>query len=73
MSLDRIFQIVAAALAVAAIYFFFRGNIDGMFVSAVLGAVAFFLNIRFQARDRMRARQAEEDKNAPAAADDDKQ
>ena len=59
MKIDTVFQILAAALAAAAVYFLWAGNNDGAFVSAVLGCVSFFLSIRFQAKARNTAREAE--------------
>ena len=52
MKIDTVFQILAVALAVAAAYFLWSGNKDGAFVSVVLGCVAFFISIRFQAKAR---------------------
>ena len=50
--MERIFQIVAVILAGIAAYFLWQGNGDGAFVSGVLGAVSFFLSIRFQSRKK---------------------
>ena len=61
MSIDRYFQIVAVILAGIAVFFLWQGNTDGLFVSAVLGAVAFFLSIRFQTKERNRVRQEQAD------------
>ena len=62
MTLEKIFQILAVILIGVAAYFLWRGNNDGLFVSAVIGAVCFFLSVRFQVKERMdeRARQARE-------------
>jgi uncharacterized membrane protein len=62
MTLEKIFQILAVILIGVAAYFLWRGNNDGLFVSAVVGAVCFFLSVRFQVKERMdeRARQAQE-------------
>jgi len=57
--MERIFQVSAGALAVAAAYFLWTGNRDGAFVSAVLGCVAFFLSVRFQVKSRNAVREAE--------------
>lgn len=59
MKIDAIFQIVAVMLAGIAAFFWWQGNTDGLFVSAVLGAVAFFLSIRFQVKERNRIRHEE--------------
>jgi hypothetical protein len=59
--MERIFQALAAFLAVAAGYFLWADNRDALFVSAVLGAVAFFLSIRFQVKERNRRRAVESD------------
>jgi len=57
--MERIFQVSAGALAVAAAYFLWTGNRDGAFVSAVLGCVAFFLSVRAQVKARNAVREAE--------------
>lgn len=64
MTIDAIFQVVAVMLAGIAAFFWWQGNTDGLWVSAVLGAVAFFLSIRFQAKERIRIRQEEADDEA---------
>ena len=58
--MERIFQITAVILIGVAAYFLWRGNTDGTFVAAVLGAVAFFLSVRFQMKDRLKLRETEE-------------
>lgn len=55
--MERIFQILAAILAGIAAFFLWKGNTDGAFVAAVLGAVSFFLSIRFQVKERMKQRE----------------
>lgn len=55
----RFFQIFAVVLAGIAAYFYWQDNIDYMFVTAVLGAVSFFLSIRFQVKGRLTARELE--------------
>jgi hypothetical protein len=40
-----------------AAYFLWVGNKDGVFISAVLGAVAFFLSVRFQVKERLKQRE----------------
>ena len=57
--MERFFQITAVILIGFAAYFLWRGNTDGMFVSAVLGAVAFFLSVRFQVKERLKQREIE--------------
>jgi len=61
MTIERIFQILAVLLAGIAAYFYWKGNGDGTFISAVLGCVAFFLSVRFQVMERNRVRDAERD------------
>jgi hypothetical protein len=53
MNFERLFQILAVLLIAVAAYFLWQRNNDAMFVSAVLGAVCFFLSIRFQVKERM--------------------
>jgi hypothetical protein len=57
--MERFFQIAAVILAGVAAYFLWNNNGDGAFVSAVLGAVAFFLSVRFQVKGRLEQREAE--------------
>ena len=57
--MERIFQILAVILAGVAAYFLWIGNTDWLFLSAVGGAVCFFLSIRFQVKARLKAREAE--------------
>jgi len=57
--MERIFQILAVILAGVAAFFLWKGNGDGAFVSAVLGAVSFFLSVRFQVKERNRLREIE--------------
>ncbi len=73
--MERFFQILAVVLAGAAAYFLLTGNNDYGFVAAVLGAVAFFLSIRFQVKERNRIREAERENGEdvaprPSTADD---
>ena len=65
--MERVFQVSAGALAVAAAYFLWTGNRDGAFVSAVLGCVAFFLSVRFQVKARNTVREAEREAEREAA------
>jgi len=66
MKAERIFQIVAVILAGIAAYFLWTQNKDGAFVSAVFGAVAFFLSVRFQVKERNTVREAERERRLAA-------
>lgn len=57
--MERFFQILAVILAGVAAFFLWQGNSDGAFVSAILGAVSFFLSVRFQVKGRLKQREAE--------------
>ncbi len=59
MKIEIVFQMLAVALAGVTIYFLYTANRDAAFISAVLACVAFFLNIRFQAKARNAIREAE--------------
>jgi hypothetical protein len=59
--MERFFQILAVILSGVTAFFLWQGNGDGAFVSAVLGAVAFFLSVRFQVKGRLKQREAEEE------------
>jgi hypothetical protein len=41
---------------VIAAFFLWKGNVDGLFISSVAGAVCFFLSVRFQVKERMEKR-----------------
>lgn len=58
MNYEKLFQLLAVIFGAAAAYFLWRGQTDPMFVCGVLGAVAFFLGIRFQVRARLDEREA---------------
>ena len=51
-------------LAGVAAYFLWRGYGEMAFVAAVLGAVAFFLSIRFQVKARLKQRETERNADA---------
>ena len=56
MKIARLFQILAVILVGIAAYFLWLGNRDGVFVCLVLSGCAYFLNMRFQIKERMKAR-----------------
>lgn len=58
--MERAFQIAAVLLIGVAAYFLWKANTDGVFVAAVLGAVAFFLSVRFQVKGRLRQKETDE-------------
>ena len=53
--IERIWIILAAALVIVAAAFLWRNNVSGAFVTATLGAVAWFLSYRAQIRARLAA------------------
>lgn len=57
--MERIFQTAAVILIAFAAFFLWRGDTDGLFISAVAGAVCFFLSIRFQVGARLKQRENE--------------
>ncbi|MCY7346409.1 MAG: hypothetical protein LH614_09350 [Pyrinomonadaceae bacterium] len=57
--MERVFQITAVILIGVAAYFLWQNGMDGVFVAAVLGAVAFLLSIRFQVKERLKQRENE--------------
>ena len=52
MNLELTFKILAAVLLGVAAFFLWRNNMDAVFISAVLGAVCFFVSIRFQITEK---------------------
>ena len=57
--MERFFQILAVVLAGIAAFLLWRGIADMAFIAAVLGAVSFFLSIRFQVKERLKQRESE--------------
>lgn len=64
--MERLFQILAVIPAGLAAYFLWQKNGDGAFVAAVVGAVCFFISIRFQVKGRLREREAERERQENA-------
>lgn len=56
--MDLLFKILAVILAGIAAYFLWQKNGDGAFISAVIGAVCFFISFRFQVKGRLKEREA---------------
>lgn len=59
--MELFFKALAVILAGVAAFFLWQGNKDGGYAAAVLGAVAFFLSVRFQVKKRNETREAEEE------------
>ncbi len=57
--MERLFQIIAAILAGVAVFFWWRGSSDAMFITTVVASVCFFLSYRFQVKERMEQRERE--------------
>jgi hypothetical protein len=57
--MELVFRILAVVLIGITAYFLWNGNGDAAFVSGVLGAVAFFLSIRFEVKGRLEKREEE--------------
>jgi len=57
--MERFFQITAVILAGVAAYFLWQGNADRAFVTAVFGAVSFFLSVRVAVKKRLTEREIE--------------
>jgi len=62
--LIRTFQILAVVLLGVAAYFYSTDNKDAAFAAGVLAVCSFFLNLRFQMKDRIDARRAAEQEAA---------
>jgi hypothetical protein len=56
---ERIWIILSAALIIVAAAFLWRNNTSGAFVTATLGAVAWFLSYRVQLRTKIVAAERE--------------
>lgn len=57
--METFWNILAVLCVVAAFIFFWFGNFDGVFISAVLGCVAWMFTFRTQVRRRVAAREAQ--------------
>ncbi|MDX6305152.1 MAG: hypothetical protein QOI77_2121 [Blastocatellia bacterium] len=57
--IERIWIIVAAILVIVAATFLWRNNMSAAFVTATLGAVAWFLSYRAQIRAKLAATEVE--------------
>ena len=57
MNLEMLFKILAVVFIGVAAFFLWQGSKDGTFVSAVVGAVCFFLSVRFQIVERNKQRE----------------
>jgi hypothetical protein len=68
--MQRLLQILAAALILAAAFFLWQGTTDWAFVCGVLGACAFFLSLRFDFKARSTEREAEKKRLREEAKDD---
>lgn len=55
--MERFFQAAAVVLIASAAVFFFLGNIDGVFISIVLGCLSYFLSVRTQVKARLAERE----------------
>lgn len=72
-TIERIFQVAAAILVAAAVYSFWEGENERVFVFAVLGSLSFFVGVRFQVKERLSAIEAqrrEEEKAKPESGPD---
>jgi hypothetical protein len=56
---ERIWIILAAVMVIVAAGFLWRNNVSAAFVTATLGAVAWFLSYRAQIRARMAVTEAD--------------
>ena len=65
---ERIWIILAAAMVMVAAVFLWRNNVSAAFVTATLGAVAWFLSYRAQIRAKLAA--TEEEPDAPETNED---
>jgi hypothetical protein len=57
--IERIWIIVAAIMVIVAATFLWRNNMSAAFVTATLGAVAWFLSYRAQIRSKLAATEVE--------------
>jgi hypothetical protein len=59
--MELVFRILAVILIGIAAYFLWSRNGDAAFISVVLGAVSFFLSIRFEVKQRLKIKAIEDE------------
>lgn len=64
--MELAFRILAVILAGIAAYFLWNASSESAFVSAVFGAVSFFLSVRFQVKNRLNERESEREREETA-------
>lgn len=68
--MERFFQILAVVLIASSAVFYLYGNVDGVFISIVLGCLSYFLSVRAQVKGRLADREAarleQEERGDPA-------
>lgn len=64
--MELVFKVLAVILAGIAAYFLWNGNSENAFVSAVFGAISFFLSVRFQVKNRLNERESEREREETA-------
>jgi hypothetical protein len=69
---ERIWIIVAGLFVIVAAVFLWRNNLSGVFVSAALGAVAWFLSYRSQLRAKIAASERDSGKQQTSEESDEK-
>ncbi|CAN5334194.1 hypothetical protein BH10ACI1_BH10ACI1_24280 [soil metagenome] len=67
--MERLFQILVVILIGVAAFFLWQGNYEALFISAVVGAVCFFLSVRFQVGARVKQRREDEEKKRKEEAE----
>ena len=58
--MELTFKILAVILIGIAAFFLWQANYEALFISAILGAVCFFLNVRFEVGARVKERRESE-------------
>ena len=70
--MERIWLIAASLLLIAAAVFLWRNNLSAAFVSAALGAVAWFLSYRGKLRAHVAASERDSDERETSEESDEK-
>lgn len=55
----KLFKILAVIFIGIAAFFLWRGDYEAVFIAAVLGAICFFLSVRFEVGKRVKEREEE--------------
>ena len=63
LNLVLVFRILAVGLAIATVFFLWKGENDNFFVSAVFAVCSYLLSLRFQIKARIEERKKDQEED----------